>query len=166
VDLRELEAGRTFSAEISSLISLDERIAIHGESLLAAVEVDGQLIELSVPLTILIKDRIDVTPSRSVWFPRKETETLKVPGAPLPAKTLELTSIGRPAHRFQITSIKVEKGGFRTRVETVEEGRRYRLTVELERPEGTATRLIRDNLVVETDDPRVPKITIPCTAQL
>ena len=127
--------------------------------------VDNDELELRIPLQAVLRDRLDVSPSRSVWFPRKETAELKAdPNARPPQKTLEITSLSPPPHVFRILDVTVEKGRFRTQLETIEKGRRYRLRVEFPRPDGKLP-LVRDKIIVETDDPRVPTITIPATAQ-
>ena len=55
---------------------------------------------------------------------------------------------------------------FDTELETVEPGRHYRLTVRMKKLPAQKLRTIRDGIVLQTDDPTVPQVSITAMAAL
>ena len=163
---KEVEAGRLFSLELRSLVSIDAKPNRHSDELEVTVSLKGKELKLSFPVRVLLKNRIQVRPSRSFWFARKATAELKKPGASPPIRKLTIQSYGGPAHRFRITRVEVEKKLFKARIETVKPGRHYRLLIKLLPPPEDGGKVLRDKIIVHTDDPRVPEITIPGSAQI
>ena len=160
----ETEPGRAFRLDLRSLVPLDAKSSRHSDELELVAVVKERELRIRYPITILLKQRIQVHPSKSFWFSRKAT-TVK-PGAPPPTRVLTLRSHGAPGHRFRIKGVRVEKSHFNARVEQVEEGRQYRLIIEFKPPPADARKVVRDRIVIETDDPSVPTITVPGSAQL
>ena len=164
--VEEVTPGKTFTAEIHPTLDASNRAAFHNETLNVAVDVGTRVVEIALPLDIQVKSRIDVAPSKSVWIPRAETRGFKEKTAAAPVKTLEIKSLAGKDHTFKIKSVRVERGAFKATVQTASPGRHYRIRVEL-LPLGDATgRILRDKIIVETDDVLVPTIKIPVTAQL
>ena len=157
------KTGTGFELELKSLLPLSTKNARNVDKLELRAKLDGK--ELKFPYTVEVRflSRIEVNPSQSFFFPRKLTSKAKEEGKQ-PVKVLDIQSLGGPAHRFHITKIKTEKNRVRTHLETVKEGRHYRLTVELLPPPAKAT-FVRDKILIETDDPLVPEITIPGLAK-
>jgi hypothetical protein len=159
------------------LVSMQPRLdgqtdtAFQKDSLQLDVDVDGKSVQLSFPVTIALRNRIVVNPSKSVHFSRKETAGLLSADAPgeksadAPAKTLELRSLGDPDHRFKITAVEAESKLFQTELETVAEGKHYRLKIILPRRPDGKKRFVKDKIRVKTDDPEVPLLVIPAMAQ-
>lgn len=143
------------------------------EPVAAGVGPDGRAVEIPVttsveiPVTIRIRERVQVLPSRSVFFARRETRSLGEAGKTLPSKALRVRSIGRPEHRFRIVKVEVARGQVDARVETVEAGRHYRLVIELRPlPSDFDGRIVRDTVTIHTDDPEIPTLRIPAVAQI
>jgi hypothetical protein len=164
-EVNEVQERKAYEIDTRPAIDLKDRVAFHTETLQLAVEVAGRKVTVPLTLDLRLRDRIDVSPSRSVWFSRAETGVLRKEGAALPAKTLEIRSLAGPEHRFRIRGVRVDGGTFRASLTTVEEGRLYRLLVELVPPaNGKASGRVQAKIVVETDDPEAASIVIPGSA--
>jgi hypothetical protein len=173
--LKEIEAGQKF--EVTLVPNLrDEKNAFLSDVLETRVEVEGRTLNLRLPVSITLRDRIDVTPAKSVYFTQKETSPLAQPGAAPVVKELQIQSIGGPGHEFKVVKAESKDKLFSTTVEPIEGGKRYKLVVALEkRPEAPATsssdgprtpqRFVRDTIQVSTDDPEIPVIVIPAMAR-
>jgi hypothetical protein len=162
--LREIEKGKKY--EVSLLPSVkDTKTVFQNEDLEAKLDVDGKEIPFRIEVAVKLKDRIDVQPSQSVYFRRVETENSGVGASPKAKKSLEIGSIGGPKHAFKVTGVSVKEQIFSAAVETIEPGRRYRLNVTLEKAPQKGERFLKDSIEVTTDDPEVPSIKIPASAQ-
>lgn len=124
----------------------------------------GKEIALRVAVSFVLKDRIEVSPSRSVYVPRAATADFGTPGTTV-ERVLELSSLAGERHRFRVEKAESRGGGFSAGIEPVEVGRRYRLRVTLVRGPEEGERFVRDTIDVTTDDPLVPRISIPAVAQ-
>ncbi len=156
--LKEVEPGRTYEVEIGVELA-DSKRSYFYENLVAKIEVDGEVIDLPVRVTIVVKDRIDIAP-KSAYFARKDTDTLKVPNAPALTKDVTIKSLGGPEHKFRILEVVNAGTNFATAIETVEEGREYKLIVSLPKLPENQSRTVRDRLTIKTDDPEQPELTI------
>jgi hypothetical protein len=134
------------------------------ETLELSADVRGKEIKLRVQVSFVLKDRIDVAPSRSVYLPRAATSDFGKPGVTV-EKVLELSSLAGEKHRFRLQKATSKGGSFSAAIEAVEEGKRYRLRVTLVRGPGEGQRFLKDTIEVTTDDPLVPSISIPAVAQ-
>ncbi|MBN1443068.1 MAG: hypothetical protein JXA90_10170, partial [Planctomycetes bacterium] len=98
---------------------------------------------------------------------RALTRKLGEEGAHPPVRTLTIRSIGGADHEFRIRKVTAREKRFLPSIETVREGREYRLKLEmLPPPEDFTGRILRDTVTVETDDPLVPEIRLPGMAQI
>jgi hypothetical protein len=158
-------SGASPHFEVTLLPQLKDRNAFQGDSLEADVEVDGVAIPFRIPVSIVLKDRIEVSPSPSVFFLQKDTGQAGGNQEAKPRKLLEISSIGGEAHRFRIKSVTARDQVFKAAVETIEEGKRYRLTVTLEKRPQQGERFLKDRIEVQTDDPEVPVLTIQGSAR-
>lgn len=156
--LSEVELGKTYEVDIAVELA-DSKRSYFYENLVAKIEVDGEVIDLPIRVTIVVKDRIDIAP-KSAYFPRKDTDTLKTPNAPALTKDVIVKSLGGPEHKFQILEVVNPGTNFATTVETVEEGREYKLIVSLPALPDNQSRTVRDRLTIKTDDPEQPELTI------
>jgi hypothetical protein len=163
--LREVAAGKKYELSLSPTLKKEDKTAFQTEALETRVEVDGKALVLRLQVSVVQKERIDVSPSKSIYFHRKMTEGAGKPGGQKPAMSLEVESIGGPAHRFKITKTAVKNQVFKVALETVEEGRHYRLQVVLDKTPEKGERFLRDSIELTTDDPEVPLLTIPAMAQ-
>lgn len=164
VTLRTIEDGKRYEAAVTPSLK-DLKTVFQSDDLEASLTVDGRKIPFLVQVAIRLKDRIEVEPSPSVYFRRTETGAIAQPDAPRPARLLEVVSLGGPTHRFKITSAASRDGVFKAEVASVEEGRKYKLTITLLRGPEKGERFLKDTIEVSTDDPEVPLIKIPATAQ-
>ena len=162
--LHELQKESIFEIRLTPKLK-DLKTVFQNEDLETTLEVDGRTMPFRMPVAIKIKDRIEVEPSQSVFFRRADTEAFGQPGTTKPLRTLELKSLGGPTHSFKVTAVSVKDGVFAAAVETVEVGRRYRLKVTLEKAPKKGERFLKDTIELTTDDPVVPTIKIPATAQ-
>jgi len=150
---------------VALVARLRDTSAFQTEVLEFQVKVDRDVLPIRVQVGVVLKDRIEVLPSKSVYFHRKDTERAAQAGAAKATKELELASLGGAEHRFRVKSAKSVKGIFLVQVETVDEGKRYRLKITLEKTPATGVRFLKDTIELETDDASVPAISIPAMAQ-
>lgn len=155
--LKEIEPGKLYEVDFG--IALTDKRSFFYENLLVKFETEGQETELSVRVTIVVKKRIDVSP-RSAYFPRQQTDLLKVPNAPPLVKEVTIKSLGGPEHAFEILEVVNPGTSFETRVETVKPGREYKLIVTLGKLPENHGRTVRDRLTIKTDDPNQPELTL------
>ncbi len=162
--LRDVEKGRKYEVAVAPRLK-DKKTLFQSEDLEMKLEVDGKPIPFRVQVSIKLRDRIEAQPSQSVYFRRTETAGLSGPDAQKLKKSLEIRSIGGPGHSFKVTGVVVKDGIFAAAVEPIEEGRRYRLNITLEKMPRNGERFLKDTIEVTTDDPEVPVLRIPVSAQ-
>ncbi len=165
--LKKTKPGNPFMVEIRPWSISRYKNNVRSDTLLVEVSVEGKDLVQSFPISIILKDRIQVLPSKSFFFSRRVTKKLKMPGAPPPTKILNIKSAGSPAHTFRIKKITTNDKHFRVKVETVKAGKHYRLRVEmLPLPADFKGRTLRGTILIETDDPLVPRLKLPGIAQV
>lgn len=147
----------------------DDRTAFQDEALVVQVRVDDKTLDLRFPISIALRDRIEVSPSKSIHFSAKDTGAILAASGAQPTasphKVLEILSAGDPDHHFKILEVEGTGEHFRTELETVTAGKHYRLRVFVAAgPEGRK-RFVRGRFLIKTDDPAVPLISIPAMAQ-
>ena len=160
-----VEPGKKYTVTLKPTLRDTDESAFQSEVLEILVEIDGREIPLRTTIAILLKDRIDVLPARSVYFHKKDTDKMGRADSPELKRSIELKSIGGPGHRFTIKGAKAKGDAFRVSIQTLEEGRSYRLDAVLVKGPEKDKRFLRDTIEVETDDPEVPLISIPAVAQ-
>ena len=162
----EVQPGELYEVVVITALQDDPR-KYYYEQIDAKLDVGGKEFEIPIRVSITVKDRIDVQPRASVFFNRTETKQLKdTPGTPI-SKTLDIKSIAGPDHTFKIIKIDMETNQFETKLETVQEGKAYRLIVILSKlPEDPKLRTLREKIVLHTDDPTVKDLTITAMAAL
>ena len=171
VELKPTDVARKYTVGVTPQIPPESREAFQEDMIDLQVNVDGKSVTLSFPVTITLLERITVDPSKSVYFPRKQTSSLPaegpVPAADkLPKKVLDVRSIGGPGHHFRITHLEIERvkdNVFDAKYETIEEGKHYRITVTVTK--RSTRRSSRGKIILKTDDPEVPVIAIPLAAR-
>ena len=164
-ELREETPGKKYELKLLPSLGEKDSDAFQTESLELETSVDGKALVLRAQVSILVKERIEVRPSRSIYIHRKETEGFDKPGAPPISRDLELWSLGGEKHTFRVTGASSRSGSFRAQVEAIEVGKAYRIRLTLEGRPKAEERLLKDVIEVQTDDPEVPRITIPALAQ-
>jgi len=156
--VREIEKGKEYEVSLSPSLT-DTRTAYQSEDLVLKTMIDGKVVHITLSIPVVLKDRIEVNPSKSVYFPKKDTQTGKA------SRTLTIESIGGPHHRFQISGVKSVKQFFTATVERVEEGRRYLLQIRLAKTPPPGKRSLKDTIEVTTNDPLLPTLRIPAMAR-
>ena len=164
-ELVEVERGKEYALKLLPAPKGKDTSAFQTESLGCKVELDGKTLDLRISVAVVLKPRIDVAPSKSVYFHRKETQDLEKPNATKITKNLEIVSLGGAPHTFKVLGVTVKNKVFETAIETITEGKAYRLKVTLVKAAEKGQRILSDTIEVTTDDPSVPKITIPAMAQ-
>jgi len=163
-NLVEVEKGKLYEVELQANSSDDDR-KYYYENVQVDVEANGKDFKIPIRVSVAVKNRIDVQPRTSVYFGRKDTQKLAKPDATPLTKILEVQSLGGPEHTFKVTNVSNKNPTFETKLETVEDGRHYRLTVSMsELPTATKARTIRDTILIETDDPTVKELKISALA--
>lgn len=186
--LAEVKPGELYEITVTADLGNDQR-KFFFERLMLDLEIGGKQMDSELRVDVQVKDRVEAQ-SKTVYFPAQETRNLRQPGAQPISKSLEVVSLGGPGHSFQITGLtfraqqvpgaKPESGPqsesgteaakgespkyFEAKVEPVEPGKKYRVTVSMSKlPEGTG-RTVREILVIQTDDPSVPEIPVTVIA--
>ena len=162
-DLKEIASGSRYEVLVTPTLEKDTKAIFQTEFLEADVEVDARKLMLRLPVTVHVRERIDVLPAKSVYFAKKETESL-AKGAP-PSKEIEIQSLGGAGHSFQVTKVTTKGQGYRHELTTVEPGKRYRLKVTVVEAPVKPKRFVQDVIQIETDDSEVPVIRVPAMAQ-
>jgi len=164
--LVEVEAGRLYKIIVTAVVTEDRKF--YQETLTVKVDRDGEKqLEIPIPVSITVKERIHVEPRSSVYFNRKDTQKLAEPDAAPLEKQLEIKSLGGEDHKFKILGVENAGTHFATAVETVEEGRHYRLTISLKAlPTDTRQKRINEKLLIKTDDASVPELKITALAAI
>ena len=157
-DVREIEKGKEYEVSLSPSLT-DTRTAYQSENLVIETKIHDKAVRLTISIPVVLKDRIEVSPSKSVYFAKKDTRSGKA------VRTLSIESIGGPQHSFQISGVKSLKQLFTTTVERVEEGKRYRLQIRLEKAPPPGKRVLKDTIEVTTTDPLLPTLKIPAMAR-
>jgi len=163
----EIQPGDLYEVVVNADIKEDPRKYFY-EQIDAKVDASGKEFDIPIRVSITVKDRIDVQPRPSVYFSRNDTKQLKdSPNTPI-SKPLDITSLAGPDHNFKITKIDSDASFFETKIETVKEGKQYRLQVLMSKfpAEDPKTKTLRQKLVLHTDDPTVKELTITVLAAL
>ncbi|MBI4604454.1 MAG: DUF1573 domain-containing protein [Planctomycetes bacterium] len=162
--LSEPQPGGPYEVALQANVG-DDPGKLHSEQVRIKVDANGKELDIPVLVSVSVRDRIDVQPRSSVYFGRNETRQLGRDGASTVAKTLDIKSLGGQEHRFQIMEVKQEDPSFETEVETVAEGKHYRLVVRLAKlPMDPTIRTVRDTITVLTDDPAVRELKVTALA--
>ena len=173
ITTRESEDGPgAYELLVYPNLEKSDRDAFQDDTIDFDVEVGEERLTLGFPVSIVLRERITVEPSRSLYFPAKATSNLPEEGPPedaasMPRRPLDVRSIGGREHTFKITGHSFAEGSagiFDLAVDTVEAGRHYRLTVTIRERPGKK-RAANAKIVLKTDDVEVPEITIPLTAR-
>ena len=160
----EVEPGQLYTIGVTAKVDEAAR-KYYYEQLEVTVEAKERTLTIPVRVSVTVKDRVDVEPRNSVYFNRTETKQLDTPGAAPLTKTLDIKSLGGEDHNFKITDIETQGQNFDTKLETVTEGKHYRLLISLAQIPAEATRrTINEKIFVKTDDPTVPQISVTALA--
>jgi hypothetical protein len=163
----EVEPGNVYTIVIKPTLGPADTRAYYYEQVDVKLDVGGKDFDIPVRVQVAVKDRIDVQPRNSVYFSRTEVKPLRDGQVENVSKSVDIKSLGGPEHNFKITQIDPPKQGFEAKIETVTEGKHYRLLVVL--PKSAAddkTRTLREKIVLHTDDPTVKELTINTIAAL
>ncbi len=179
----EVKPGELYEVTVVADLGADQRKYFY-EKLTLDLEVGGKPMDSDLQVRVEVKDRIEIQP-KTVYFAAAETRKLREEGAQPLSRSVEIVSLGGPDHTFRITGVttrpaptpgakppagssapgaeapKAEQPKFfETKVEPIEPGKKYRLTVLMKKvPEG-ASRTVREVIAIQTDDPMVPEITL------
>jgi hypothetical protein len=135
------------------------------ETLLIVARIGDKEVEVPYPVVVVVQRRIDCSPASSCFFPRKTTAAFLADSSRAPVKEIEIVSLSIPTHRFSVKEVEVEEKRVSTRLETLTEGRRYRLIVTLLGKTDGTRGVVKDRIIVRTDDALVPEIVLPVTIQ-
>lgn len=163
--INEVEAGTVYEIECTAKLDESDR-KYYYEQLDVVVQAEEKTLDIPIRVSVTVKDRIDVQPRNSVYFNRNETKALSAGGEPV-VKTLDIMSLGGPGHTFKITEVTNEGKTFGTKIDTVEEGKHYRLALSLAAlPASDVRRTVNEKITLKTDDPTVPEIKVTALAAI
>jgi hypothetical protein len=163
----EIEAGNVYSIFLKPVLGPTDTRAYYYEQVDVKLDAAGKELDIPIRVQIAVKDRIDIQPRNSVYFSRTEVKPLRDGQVETVSKSVEIKSLGGPDHNFKITQVDAPKQGFEAKLETVAEGKHYRLLVVLPRTAADdKTRTLREKIVLHTDDPTVKELTINTIAAL
>jgi hypothetical protein len=163
--LAEVTPGDLYEIAINADLGDDPR-PYYYEQVDVKLDVNGKDFDVPIRVQVTVKNRIDVLPRSTVYFSRTEIKPLR-DGKPDPiSKTVEIKSLAGPEHVFKVTQVDKQTDSFETKLETVVEGKHYRLIVLLSKLPDVSTRTLREKIVVHTDDPSLKEIPINAIAAL
>ncbi len=166
-ELKEVTPGEAYDIFVTADVG-DKQSKYLNEAITLKLDNEGKDFEVPISVSVSVKDRIDVQPRSSVYFSRSETKPLTAtPGGTPISKVLDIKSLGTPDHNFKVTGVAFESQtpNFETKLETVTEGKAYRLTVTMSKlPADTKSRTVRDVILVQTDDPTAKELKITALA--
>ncbi|MCI0652398.1 MAG: hypothetical protein L0Z55_10995 [Planctomycetes bacterium] len=155
-DHSELEPSKRWRVVVDAVPS--SKPANSREELIATMRVPGgKTVNITIPVQISHQARIQMKPSGTVSFSKKETSTLKAAGAPPITKSVEFKSLD-PSIPFAVTGAQVSgvpEGTFDVQIEEKEAGKLYTVIVALKA--FADQRTLSGKLTVTTNDPGSPK---------
>lgn len=161
--LKEIEPGSTYDIDVGVALNTKGTRSYYYERLKIKAKTGDEELELPLRVTVVVQDRISLKP-KSAYFPRKETDTLKIEGAPTLHKVIDIRSLGGESHQFKILDVENKTVNFKHRLDTQVEGKIYQLHVMLDEiPPGTQ-RTVREHIVIKTNDPDHPELKITTMA--
>ena len=134
------------------------------ETLIAEVVVDDQLFTLHIPVDVVLRPRIRITPLSTAFFSAKLTQALKDGKGPV-EKTFDLRSLNKPAAPFKVIAVKTQTDGISARATEVTPGLHWQVTVRVETVPPAEIRRVRDVVEIKTDDLFAPLLRLPVTVR-
>lgn len=160
--LKEIEPGQKYILEVTPSIPANAS-KYHTVEVNLKTVTEGKPVDIPLRVSIRVKDRIEAAPP-SIYFTRRDTDKLKQEGAPPITRQVEIKTLD-PNHTFRVTNVRLNDGSnMEASWETIEEGKRYRVTVMLPQLPTHDTRRLVEKVIVETDDTLVPTLTLNATA--
>jgi hypothetical protein len=161
VELKEIKADQEYELLVTANPDEDNKNPYLSDRIIIEVEgADGRTMSQDIPVTIRFKDIVSVTP-RTLYFRRNEVKPLREKKVPTITKVVTVKSEGGEDHVFKITGVEVTEKAFKTKLETVKEGKEYKITVELDAlPEDATVRSLKSDLKITTDEPSKPEISM------
>lgn len=166
-ELVEKEAAKSYVLKVTANEEGDQKSTYFSDRLTIDVELQGRKLSQDIPVTIQLKSRIAVTPPRTIYFRRPEVQALSSGTAPVTKEILVKSESKKPDHRFSITKVEINEPKFEAKVETVNEGREYKISVQLKSlPEDATVKSLKGDMKIHTDDPSEPVIEMRILAFL
>lgn len=180
--ISEVKPGEVYELELDADLP-DDRRKYYYEPVALTLEVNGREVKQTFNVSVSVQERVAVQPRTSVYFSRNETKALKEPNAGPLTKSVDIVSLGGPDHTFEITEITaspttpitrqknaapVEQPDhyFQTKLETVEEGKHYRLSVTMPSMPSVELRTVRERIVIKTSDSEVGQLALTAMAAI
>jgi len=173
VDMKEVQPNSLYKLAVTTNYGPKETQSYYNEQIQIDVQMGERKLTQEISLPVQVKDRIDITP-RSVYFKRTDFQALKDKGTPV-VKAVDLRPSVEEPYKFKITNTKLDDPDsfFKVNLETLKDGREYRLNVTVDKlpPETpaadgkpAASKSMKGNVTLTTDDPMMPEIVIRCIA--
>lgn len=161
VELKEIKKDEEYELLVTAGADTDTKNPYLSDRIVVEVEgADGRTMSQDIPVTIRFKDVISVTP-RTLYFRRNEVKPLREKKVEKIEKTVVIKSEGGDDHTFNVKKVSATEERFKIKLETVKEGKEYKITVELDSlPEDSTVRSLKGDLKIETDDPSKPEVTM------
>ena len=161
VELKEIKADEEYELLVTANPDAQSKNPYLSDRIIVEVEgADGRTMSQDIPVTIRFKDLVSVTP-RTLYFRRNEVKPLREKKTEKITKVVTIKSEGDDGHVFKITGVEVTEKAFKPKIETITEGKEYKITVELDSlPEDATVRSLKGDLKITTDEPSKPEISM------
>ena len=166
-NLTTVQPGQLYEINLQAALGEDPRKYFY-ETVTAKLDVGGKDFDVSIPVSVSVKERIEIQPRPALYFSKDETKTLSAV-TPTPAvKTLDIKSLAGPNHTFNIVKVESSSQYLDVKVETVAPGKHYKLVGSIVKlpPASDKVRTLREKFTVATDDATVKEISVQVTAAL
>jgi hypothetical protein len=164
-ELVEVTPGDLYEINVGANLGDDPR-PYYYEQVDLKLDVNGKDFDIPIRVQVTVKNKIDVQPRSTVYFSRTEIKPLRDGKTDPVSKTVDIKSLAGPEHVFKVTKVDKQTDSFDTKLETVTEGKHYRLVVLLSKLPDVSTRTLREKIVIHTDDPSLKEIPINAIAAL
>lgn len=155
------DGGKTYELVVKPTSDPSGKTAYFSDRVVIEVEGDGKKMSQDIPVVIRLKERISVKPPRTVYFRRPEVQALKAGSGPVAKEVVVKSEVPGDDHTFNITEVEISESRFKATVEPVREGKEYRITVTIDSlPEDPSVKSVKGDMIIHTDDPSQPTISM------
>jgi hypothetical protein len=163
--LEEVEPGSLYRVKVTpQLKEKDLERKFNFAELAVKLSVKDKTFDMPVRVSVTVKDRLEASPT-AVFFSRADTNKQLLEGAQPLSKPVTIKTLD-PNHQFRVTSVEKDGNVFETALETVAEGKEYRLQVTLPPLKDSTPRRVVEKITLKTDDPQTKEFLINCTASI
>ncbi len=168
-ELRTIERGEIYKIVVKPNPALQTKsVYVTGRIQIDVLLGNGKRISQDLPVTVRLPNRISSKPARTVYFRRSEVRNLRTDASSSVVKEVVLTSkVSGGWYSFKVTKIEITEPHFRIEIQSVEEGREYKILIEIDSlPDDPTRKSLKGNLIIHTDDELQPTLKLRVLAFL